>query len=179
MKKILNPFEYLSSGKAFAWGLLGILFSLGLMLMAHGPVQCNVTWLVRTFSMNLLLWLPLSTLLYLAALVFSPSRIRAVDIYASNLFALLPVIVMVGVSNAITFGLGHLAIEPGSVAEVLVRAVFNLVVIVLSVSMVWSMVWGCFAYYVAANIKGVRGVAIFVVCYIFVSVAIQLLAEYL
>lgn len=178
MKKILNPFESLSTGKAFAWGLLGTLFALGLMLIAHGPVQWNVSWLVRTFSMNVLLWLPLSTLLYFAALIFSPSRIRAVDIYATNLFALLPVIVLVGVSNAITAGLLTLGVEPGGMAQVLVRAVFNLMVILLSVTMVWSMVWGCFAFYVAANIKGGRGVVIFVVCYIFVSVAIQLLTEY-
>lgn len=49
---------------------------------------------------------------------------------------------MVGVSSAITAGLVALDVVPGSVAEVLVRAVFNLVVIVLSVTMVWSMVWG-------------------------------------
>ncbi len=31
---------------------------------------------------------------------------------------------------------------------------YNLIVILLSVSMAWSMVWGCFAYLVSANMKG-------------------------
>lgn len=37
---------------------------------------------------------PLSLLLYVMALVLSPSRIRAVDIFATNLFAMLPTIVI-------------------------------------------------------------------------------------
>ena len=55
---------------------------------------------------------------------------------------------------------------------------YNLIVILLSVSMVWSMVWGCFAYLVSANMKGWRGVSIFVICYVFVSVVNQLLIAY-
>ena len=51
-------------------------------------------------------------------------------------------------------------------------------VILLSVSMAWSMVWGCFAYLVSANMKGWRGISIFVICYVFVSVVNQLLIAY-
>ena len=52
------------------------------------------------------------------------------------------------------------------------------IVILLSVSMAWSMVWGCFAYLVSANMKGWRGISIFVICYVFVSVVNQLLIAY-
>ena len=55
---------------------------------------------------------------------------------------------------------------------------YNLIVILLSVSMAWSMVWGCFAYLVSANMKGWRGISIFVICYVFVSVVNQLLIAY-
>lgn len=178
MNKILNPFEYLATGKALGWGLAGTLFALGLLVVAVWPIDGDVSKIITIFSTNLLLWLPLSALLYLFALVVSPSRIRAVDIFATNLFALLPTIVILGVLSLASTWLHSLVFEPRSFAEVMQHAAYNLIVIVLSVSMVWSMVWGCFAYNVAANLKGVRGVVIFVVCYVFVSVMIQLLLEY-
>ena len=147
MNKILNPFEYLSTGKALGWGLAGTLFSICLLTAVSWPVEGDVSKIITILSSNLLLWLPLSLLLYVMALVLSPSRIRAVDIFATNLFAMLPTIV-------------------------------NLIVIVLSVSMVWSMVWGCFAYLVSANMKGWKSIVVFVICYVFVSVVNQLLIEY-
>lgn len=179
MNKILNPFEYLSIGKALTWGIIGALLAIGMVVLTRLPLDADGSQIVWIFSTNLLLWFPLATLLYLAALVFSPSRIRALDIYATNLFALLPAIVFFGISNAISFGLNQFAIEPRSVAEVMTHATYYLLVIILSVTMVWSMVWGCIAYSVSANIKGWSGVVIFVVCYIFVSVINQLLVEYL
>lgn len=179
MNRILNPFEYLSNGKAIGWGLAGTAFAIVLVVIFRWPLEFNCSIAVHVLSTNLLLWLPLSALLYLAALIFSPSRIRAVDIFATNLFALLPTILLVGIVNAITFGLGSIETQPGGVGEVMVRAAYNLLVIVLSVSMVWSMVWGCFAYSVSANMKGLRGVGVFVGCFVFVSVVIQLLTEYL
>lgn len=124
------------------------------------------------------LWIPLSLLLYVLALLFSPSRIRAVDIFATNLFAMLPTIVILGVLSVPSKWLGGLVCEPRSACEVMKLAGYNLIVILLSVSMAWSMVWGCFAYLVSANMKGWRGISIFVICYVFVSVVNQLLIAY-
>ena len=179
MNKILNPFEYLSNGKALGWGLAGSLLAIAMVAIVRWPVECNISWIVRILSTNLLLWLPLSALLYVAALIFSPSRIRAVDIFASNLFALLPTILVVGISNLIIMWLGGLGLDPGSFSGIMARALYNMLVIFLSMAMVWSMVWGCFAYSVSANMKGLRGVLIFVICYVFVSVVLQLLPEYI
>ncbi|WP_295911029.1 hypothetical protein [uncultured Alistipes sp.] len=178
MNKILNPFEYLSTGKALGWGLAGTLFSICLLTAISWPVAGDVSKIVTILSQNLLLWLPLSLLLYVMALIFSPSRIRAVDIFATNLFAMLPAIVVLGVLSMCSHWLSSIVCEPRSACEILKQAVYNLIVIVLSVSMVWSMVWGCFAYLVSANMKGWRGVLIFVVCYVLVSVVNQLLIEY-
>ena len=174
MNKILNPFEYLSTGKALGWGLAGTLFSICLLTAVSWPVSKIITIL----SSNLLLWLPLSLLLYVMALVLSPSRIRAVDIFATNLFAMLPTIVILGVLSLCAMWLGSIVCEPRSACEVLKQAAYNLIVIVLSVSMVWSMVWGCFAYLVSANMKGWKSIVVFVICYVFVSVVNQLLIEY-
>ena len=110
--------------------------------------------------------------------LFSPSRIRAVDIFATNLFAMLPTIVILGVLSVPSKWLGGLVCEPRSACEVMKLAGYNLIVILLSVSMAWSMVWGCFAYLVSGNMKGWRGISIFVICYVFVSVVNQLLIAY-
>ena len=156
MNKILNPFEYLSTGKALGWGLAGTLFSICLLTAVSWPVEGDVSKIITILSSNLLLWLPLSLLLYVMALVLSPSRIRAVDIFATNLFAMLPTIVILGVLSLCSMWLGSIVCEPRSACEVLKQAAYNLIVIVLSVSMVWSMVWGCFAYLVSANMKEYR-----------------------
>ena len=111
-------------------------------------------------------------MLYVLALLFSPSRIRAVDIFATNLFAMLPTIVILGVLSVPSKWLGGLVCEPRSACEVMKLAGYNLIVILL------SMVWGCFAYLVSANMKGWRGISIFVICYVFVSVVNQLLIAY-
>lgn len=178
MNKILNPFEYLSTGKALGWGLAGTFFSIVLLTIASWPIDGEVSKVVNIFSTNLLLWLPLSTLLYFVALSLSPSRIRAVDIFASNLFAMLPTILTLGVLSLVSSWLNSMVCEPCSLAGVLQQSANNLIVILLSVSMVWSMVWGCFAYFVSANIQGIRSVVIFVICYVFVSVVDQLLIQY-
>lgn len=88
MNRILNPFEYLSTGKALGWGLAGTLFSICLLTAVSWPVGDDLSKIVTILSSNLLLWIPLSLLLYVLALLFSPSRIRAVDIFATNLFAM-------------------------------------------------------------------------------------------
>ena len=38
MNRILNPFEYLSTGKALGWGLAGTLFSICLLTAVSWPV---------------------------------------------------------------------------------------------------------------------------------------------
>lgn len=178
MNKILNPFEYLSTGKALGWGFAGTLFSIVLLTISSWPIEGEISKVAIILSTNLLLWLPLSTLLYVVALFLSPSRIRAVDIFASNLFAMLPTILTLGVLSLVSSWLNGAVCEPCSLSGVLQQAGNNLIVILLSMSMVWSLVWGCFAYYVSANMRGIRSVVIFVICYVFVSVVDQLLIQY-
>lgn len=73
--------------------------------------------IITILSSNLLLWLPLSLLLYVMALVLSPSRIRAVDIFATNLFAMLPTIVILGVLSLCSMWLGSIVCEPAAPAR--------------------------------------------------------------
>lgn len=117
MNRILNPFEYLSTGKALGWGLAGTLFSICLLTAVSWPVGDDLSKIVTILSSNLLLWIPLSLLLYVLALLFSPSRIRAVDIFATNLFAMLPTIVILGVLSVPSKWLGGLVCEPAAPAR--------------------------------------------------------------
>ena len=137
MNRILNPFEYLSTGKALGWGLAGTLFSICLLTAVSWPVGDDLSKIVTILSSNLLLWIPLSLLLYVLALLFSPSRIRAVDIFATNLFAMLPTIVILGVLSVPSKWLGGLVCEPRSACEVMKLAGYNLIVILL-----WPVVGG-------------------------------------
>lgn len=81
------------------------------------PVGDDLSKIVTILSSNLLLWIPLSLLLYVLALLFSPSRIRAVDIFATNLFAMLPTIVILGVLSVPSNGWAGLSASPGASAK--------------------------------------------------------------
>ena len=82
MNKILNPFEYLSTGKALGWGLAGTLFSICLLTAVSWPVEGDVSKIITILSSNLLLWLPLSLLLYVMAgehCLRTPQRLRGLE----------------------------------------------------------------------------------------------------
>ncbi len=178
MNKLCNPFEYLSTSRAFWWGIAGTVLEILLLIPASEPIT-DFVGVMTLLSSNLLLWLPLSLLLYVIALVASPSKIRAVDIFATNLFSLLPSIVGLGLLGIVASRLRLVECEPCSFVDVLLSAADYLTIILLSVLLVWSMVWGYFAYSISANLKGMRGIVIYVVCYVFVSVAIQLALKYM
>lgn len=178
MKKILNPFEYLSSEKALLWGLVGTFFSVVLVFLSRDAEESGVLEVFSVLSTNVIQWLFMSTLLYLAALVFSPSRIRALDIYATNLFALLPTIVVYGISSLLFRWIHSFDVEPQSAAGLTIYGVYYLLLLISSISMVWSMVWGCLAFDVSANIRNWQGVVIFLTCFVVVNLVIQLIITY-
>lgn len=178
MKKILNPFEYLSSEKALLWGLVGTLFSVVLVFLSRDVEEGGALEVFSVLSTNVVQWLFMSTLLYVAALIFSSSRIRALDIYATNLFALLPTIVVYGISSLLFRWLHGFYVEPQSVAGLTVYGIYYLMLLISSISMVWTMVWGCVAFDLSANIRTWHGVAIFLTCFVVVNLVIQLVITY-
>lgn len=190
MNRMLNPFEFLPINRAWTWGIGGLLFSilLSTWTVLGNPIfdeQWATLSCVEKFSAiypilssNLLLWLPLSLLLYVTALIFSPSKIRAVDIFATNLYALLPSIILTSIAQVLVGWLVSFSYEPYGMGEIMMRACLCTLPILLSMSMVWSMVWGCYAYAISANMKQMKGIIIFVVCYILVSVVLLVIKSY-
>lgn len=117
MNKILNPFEYLSTGKALGWGLAGTLFSICLLTAVSWPVEGDVSKVNHDSVVESAVVAAPLALLYVMALVLSPSRIRAVDIFATNLFAMLPTIVILGVLSLCSMWLGALSANPAAPAR--------------------------------------------------------------
>ena len=178
MKKFLNPFEYIAGWQALAVGATAMLVKAvvacltgqsfdGIMHITYVDVAF---W--QTLAQQLVCWLVFATLLYAAARIFSRSRVRALDIYGTNLFARIPVLLMLFTLFLIGRDLID-AIMSGAVVEaaaansgrLLLAGVVNIVLLV------WHYVWSYNAFSVSSNLKGARAVAIFVVCYLIAVVA--------
>ena len=179
MKRIINPFVYLGGGRALAWGLAGLaaasVIATRLGLTFRGGVSLGYgDWpLWKTALAQLLVWGIFATLLYLCGLVLSKSRIRAVDVYGTNLFARLPFIgvmllaALPGIRAytdsllGMTFTQAEAMIPPVSVIF------FALVVLFV---LVWYFVWTYNGYVVSTNLRKGRAAVSFIVCYILAEV---------
>lgn len=179
MKKLLNPFRYLAGGRALAWGLVVLIltsiFSWQTGVVARGNMSIGyadgyVSLLAATLRM-LVLWLVFATLLYAAGMLLSRSKIRAVDIYGTNLFASIPLTVGMLLTALPTMRrleaqlMEHLA-DPAALAAALWTPTRLIILGALLVVMVWYFWWSYSAFAVSANLKSVRAVAAYIVCFV-------------
>lgn len=179
MKKLLFPFRYLAGGRALAWGfvvlILTSIFSWQTGVVARGNMSIGyadgyVSLLAITLRM-LVLWLVLATLLYAAGLLLSRSKIRAVDIYGTNLFASIPLTVGMLLTALPTMRrleaqlMEHLA-DPAALAAALWTPTRLIILGALLVVMVWYFWWSYSAFAVSANLKSGRAVVAYIVCFV-------------
>lgn len=179
MKKLLNPFRYLAGGRALAWGLVVLIltsiFSWQTGVVARGNMSIGyadgyVSLLAATLRM-LVLWLVFATLLYAAGMLLSRSKIRAVDIYGTNLFASIPLTVGMLLTALPTMRrleaqlMEHLA-DPAALAAALWTPTRLIILGALLVVMVWYFWWSYSAFAVSANLKSVRAVVAYIVCFV-------------
>lgn len=183
MKKFLNPFHYLAGGGALAWGLIVLILTCILSWqtgvvargnMSIGYTQGYVSLLAVTVRM-LCIWLVFATLLYIAGRLLSKSKIRAVDVYGTNLFASIPLSAAMAVSALpplttlsaeIESSMGDLArLEALSTSPALI-----FMVIVLLVTIVWYFWWSYSAFSVSANLHGVKAVASYIACFVIAQI---------
>ena len=178
MKKFLNPFEYIAGWQALAVGVAAMLVKSaaacltgqsfdGVMHITYADVTF---W--QTLAQQLVCWLIFATLLYAAARIFSHSRVRALDIYGTNLFARIPILPML----LTVFLIGRdltAALMSSDVIEVAAANSGRLLIVgVIDIVLVaWYYVWSYKAFSVSSNLKGGRAVAIFVVCCLIAVVA--------
>lgn len=178
MKKLVNPFDYIAGWQALAAGAAAMAVKALVAALSGQSFDglLHITYADVTFwqvlAQQIVCWLVLSTLLYAAARLFSRSRVRAIDIYGTNLFARIPIVPML----LTTFLLGRELTDALMSADAVEVAMANsgrlLMVGVLNiVLMVWYFAWSYRAFSVSANMRGWRAAAIFTVCYVAAMIA--------
>lgn len=100
-KNFWNPFTKIAGGKALLIGVAGLAVSVVCAivggwhangLLHFGPVRWNEWWMQPVEY--LVIWLVPATIFYGLGAALSRSRVRAIDIFGTAAFALLPLVVM-------------------------------------------------------------------------------------
>lgn len=181
MKKVLNPFVYLSGEKTLAAGLLGAFATLlaarwggvtfrGVISSGYGALTLG------QLTLQLLAgWVLFAGLLYAASLFWSTSRVRAVDLFGNQLFAriaFLPMTLAAALPPMRRLADELLAVAPLelNVASLNLPLLLCMALVAL-LSVVWFFAWSWQGFSVAANLRGGKAVAIFVGCYLLAELA--------
>lgn len=173
MKRFLNPFEYLSLRKTFCWGVAALILTsifvwqTGLRLSSLTQVNFAGDMLWAATARQVAAWLIFAVLLYVAGVSLSGSKIRFRDVVADNLFARIPFDVSLLVF-AVPRWRGVLGLLSDGSVDTAMQYVGSVVVIgvLMLAFFVWYIYWSYKAFAVAANVRGGRGVAAFVVCFV-------------
>lgn len=177
---LFNPFRYVAGWQALAVGLVLILVAgfIGSLTTSHfdGVLDFHVgtaapLWVF--LAEGLIDWVVMGVLLLFAGLIISKSRVRPLDVFATQALARAPGVVTV-----------LLALLPGFqrfneylIAKYLQRqsgidvvlgdlAVFALVVLVAIVMTIWMVALMYRAFAVACNVAGAKAVVAFIVALI-------------
>lgn len=168
MKKFLNPFSFMPLRKALCWGIAALILTsiycwqIGLRLTSLTQVNYLGDRLWATTLRQIVVWLLFSGVLYVIGVIASRSRIRFWDVASYNLFARIPFnLSMLVFAVPMVRSIMALVME-GSLETVMqYQGVLLLVGLLAMIFMVWYFVWSYFAFSVATNLKGVKGVTLF------------------
>jgi hypothetical protein len=185
---LFNPFKFIAGGKSLIAGLLVLLSTafIGFIGNTHFPDLISLKMspgfpFVYLLLQNLSNWIVFSTLLYIAALIASPSSVRAIDIFGTQALARFPYFIaaFTGFSGSLE-RFGQAMVEKAlhgnsgidlSPFDIIMAIILTLVIVLM---MVWMVALMYKAFTVSANMKGTKAVVIFIVVFI-VSVAITML----
>jgi hypothetical protein len=174
--KLFNPFKFIAGSKSLVVGLIIIVSTsiVGYFSHTHFPdvisVKIGFEMPITYFLFQgLLNWLVLSTVFYIAAVVFSKSSIRIIDIYGTQAFARAPYFLaaFTGFSNSLNnFGKYILwaMLQQGesihlSAFEIALAILVLLTTVLLTV---WMITLMFNAFKVSSNIKGTKLILIFI-----------------
>ncbi len=190
IKKLINPFNYIAGTKSMIFGLAIIFITslTGFYSNTFFPDILSVkTGVELTFIDSLLFnivnWLSLSLLLYIASLIFSKSSIRFIDLFGTQALARSPYLLaaLLGFSKSINrlgeyFLWKYLSIgEPTHITpyEMTIAVVLLTLTVIIAIWMVTLMYN---AFKVSSNIKGGKSVTIFIIVFI-LSVILSAIAN--
>ncbi len=192
-KTIFNPFKYVAGAKALILGILIILITayIGFLSNTHFPDLISVKlWsdfpVLYYVLQGLSNWLIFSTILYLCAIIFSTSSIRAIDIFGTQALARFPYLIaaFIGFSDSIIkfgkytlwkyFKIGEQISLSTSSAVIAVSILF--LVLLLTI---WLVVLMYNAFKVSSNLKGTKSVVLFVIVFIVTVIVTSYATKYL
>jgi len=180
MNKLINPFKYIAGWEALLAGL-AVLFAtagVGYFSHIHFPDLISVKTINEIPFYVLLIqqgsnWLVISILLYIVAIIFSPSTVRGIDIFGTQALAKFPYLLaaLCGFSGSVDkFGKYMLwsALQTGepvemSSGEMMLAVTLILITVVLTIWMVTLMFN---AFKVSANLKGAKLTVSFIIAVI-------------
>lgn len=171
--KLLNPFRYLPLRQAICWGIVALILSaifcwqVGLRMTSLTQVNYAGGSLARATAQQIVVWALFAVVLYVAALIFSRSKVRFWDVAAFNLFARIPfdLTLLIFAIPMVRSVMGLMM--DGSIATAMeYMNLLTVVGLVATFFSVWYFYWSYKAFSEATNIKNGRGVAIFTLCFI-------------
>jgi hypothetical protein len=190
-KYLFNPFRYIAGWESLAVGILVLLGTsvIGYYSHIHFPdvisVKTNsgIPYYVLLVE-NGLNWLVPSMLFYIAALIFSPSSVRIVDVFGTQALARSPylIVAITGFSGTLdkfgqytmwkSLNIGEpVAMSTGEIMLAITLILFMIL------STIWMVVLMYNAFKVSANIKGSKLTIVFIVAMV-ISTAITAFAIY-
>jgi hypothetical protein len=174
-KNFWSPALRIAGGRALIWGLAGLAataaagYSSGTHahgLMNYGPAQNNAAWIFVVEY--LMIWLIPAAIFYGFGSVLSHSRIRAVDVFGTTVFALLPLAVtnltllLPGFSDILAT-LEEPLIDISRLMGIVMQPMFWVYIIVLMAAFILMLVWLFNAVRVSCNLRGGRLWAVYLV----------------
>jgi hypothetical protein len=191
--KLLNPFKYIAGVKSLVVGILIILVTayIGYTSNTHFPDLISIktcpdlpVWYFVIQSLSN--WIVFSSLLYLFAIVGSPSSIRFVDIFGTQALARVPYLIasFIGFSDSINkFGkymLWTLLQKGESISLSTGNFVIAISLLILTFLLtIWLVALMYNAFKVSANLKGTKAVVFFIIVFIVSMVITGYISKYL
>lgn len=177
IKILINPYKYIAGLKSLILGIAIILVTsiIGYFSNTQFPdiisVKTCPDFSISYFILQgLLNWFVLSTMLYIASMIISKSKVRPIDIYGTQALARFPYLLAscIGFSSALNDFSKYLQwtlLKQGESIEVSsIQIVIAILILVSSLILtVWMITLMFNAFKVSANLKGNRLVFTFII----------------
>ena len=158
-KILYNPFYYIAGTKSFLVGIVGLLLIsyLAYYTGTHYNGILNIEFAkdsdLWVFLLeNITFWFILSTLLYIAGIIFSESKIRPIDIYGTTLIARFPLLIT-----------PVIRIIPVFHSFVYKSVTMYLLICIYLVSLTWMVTLLLNAFKITCNLKNEKFIISFIV----------------
>ena len=179
-KTFFSPSLRIAGGRALLWGVAGLavcalcaVFN-GVHpngLLNFGPSVATAVWL--PFVEYLIIWLVPAAVFYGLGASLSSSRVRAIDVFGTAAFALLPLVavnltqllpsIRTAYDEITAAVLGGAEFDMARITAVTLEPMFLLHIVLLMAALVLMMIWLFNAVKVSCNLKGGRLWTVFLV----------------